>query len=69
MIVYKKRVATNKKEGSCKMEYLGNKDLIKLLKAGFLSARRCPAQVVLESYEWVKQQMEAIISCIRSIFT
>jgi len=49
MIVYKKRVATNKKEGSCKMEYLGNKDLIKLLKAGFLSARRCPAQVVLES--------------------
>jgi|GEM_PF-6157997 len=69
MIVYKKWVVSNKKVGSCKMEYLGNKDLIKLLKAGFLSSRRCPAEVVMESYEWVKQQMEAINSCIRSIFT
>ena len=58
MIVYKKWVVTNKKVGSCKMKYLGNKDLLKLHKTGFLSSRRCPAEVVLKSYKWAKQQRE-----------
>jgi len=29
-----------------------------LHKTGFLSSRRCPAEVVLKSYEWAKKQRE-----------
>jgi predicted Rossmann fold nucleotide-binding protein DprA/Smf involved in DNA uptake len=38
------------------MEYLGNKDILKHHKTGFLSSRKCPAEVVLKSYEWAKKQ-------------
>lgn len=38
------------------MEYFGNKDILKHHKTGFLSSRKCPAEVVLKSYEWAKLQ-------------
>jgi len=38
------------------MEYFGNKDILKHRKIGFLSSRKCTAEIVLKSYEWAKQQ-------------
>lgn len=40
------------------MEYFGNKDILKHHKTGFLSSRKCPAEVVLKSYEWAKRQRQ-----------
>ena len=40
------------------MEYLGNKNILKLEKTAFLCSQRCPADVVLRSYDWAKQQRE-----------
>jgi len=36
-------------------ESLGNKDLLTRPKTAFLCSRRCPASVVLLSYDWAKQ--------------
>uniref|UniRef100_UPI0040483566 hypothetical protein n=1 Tax=Roseivirga sp. TaxID=1964215 RepID=UPI0040483566 len=47
------------------MEYLGNKDILKQYKTGFLSSRKCPAEVVLKSYEWAKRQRSEF-NCIVS---
>jgi predicted Rossmann fold nucleotide-binding protein DprA/Smf involved in DNA uptake len=47
------------------MEYLGNKDILKHNKTGFLSSRKCPAEVVLKSYEWAKCQRSEL-NCIVS---
>lgn len=38
------------------MEYLGNKDILKHPKTGFLCSKKCPTKVVLKSYEWAKKQ-------------
>jgi predicted Rossmann fold nucleotide-binding protein DprA/Smf involved in DNA uptake len=38
------------------MVYLGNKDILKIQKTGFLCSRKCPAEIVLKSYEWAKHQ-------------
>lgn len=38
------------------MDYLGNKEILKLSKIGFLCSRKCPADVVLTSYAWAKEQ-------------
>jgi predicted Rossmann fold nucleotide-binding protein DprA/Smf involved in DNA uptake len=38
------------------MEHFGNRDILKHRKTGFLSSRKCPAEIVLKSYEWAKQQ-------------
>jgi predicted Rossmann fold nucleotide-binding protein DprA/Smf involved in DNA uptake len=38
------------------MEYLGNNNILNNNKIGFLSSRKCPAEVVLKSYDWAKQQ-------------
>lgn len=38
------------------MEYFGNIDILRHHKTGFLSSRKCPAEVVLKSYEWAKIQ-------------
>jgi len=38
------------------MEHFGNSDILKHRKTGFLSSRKCPAEIVLKSYEWAKQQ-------------
>ena len=45
------------------METLGNKDILNLLKTGFLSSQKCPAEIVLKSYDWAKKQRE-IGNCI-----
>lgn len=45
------------------MEYFGNKDLLIHHKLGFLSSRKCPAEVVLKSYEWAKKQ-RATENCV-----
>jgi len=40
------------------MEYLGNKDILKLHKTAFLCSQKCPADIVLKSYDWAKQQRQ-----------
>jgi predicted Rossmann fold nucleotide-binding protein DprA/Smf involved in DNA uptake len=41
------------------MNYLGNKDILKLETTAFLCSQKCPAEVVLKSYDWAKEQREA----------
>lgn len=38
------------------METWGNSDILKLKKTAFLSSQKCPAEVVLKSYDWAKEQ-------------
>jgi predicted Rossmann fold nucleotide-binding protein DprA/Smf involved in DNA uptake len=38
------------------MEYWGNIDILKLNKTAFLCSQRVPAQAVLNSYDWAKEQ-------------
>jgi predicted Rossmann fold nucleotide-binding protein DprA/Smf involved in DNA uptake len=38
------------------MEYFGNTEILKHHKTGFLSSRKCSAEIVLKSYEWAKKQ-------------
>jgi len=40
-------------------EFLGNRDLLKLTKVAFLCSRKCPASIVLKSYDWAIAQREA----------
>ena len=40
------------------MEYFGNKEIMKLEKTAFLCSQRCPAGIVLKSYDWAKRQRE-----------
>lgn len=41
------------------MEYWGNKKILTVKKTGFLCSRQCPANVVLKSYHWAKEQRQA----------
>jgi len=41
-----------------KLEYLGNKKLLKLHKIAFLCSRKTPATVVLNCYDWAIEQRE-----------
>ena len=38
------------------MHYWGNKKILKLNKTAFLCSQKCPAEVVLKSYDWAKEQ-------------
>ncbi|MBU1013303.1 MAG: DNA-binding protein [Bacteroidetes bacterium] len=40
------------------MEYIGNKDILKQNKIAFLCSQKCPAEVILRSYDWAKEQRE-----------
>jgi predicted Rossmann fold nucleotide-binding protein DprA/Smf involved in DNA uptake len=40
------------------MEHKGNINLINLQKTAFLCSQKCPAEVVLKSYDWAKHQRE-----------
>lgn len=40
------------------MEYIGNTDLLKHPKTAFLCSQKCPAEIVLRSYDWAKQQRD-----------
>lgn len=46
---------------------LGNKKNLKLYKVAFLCSRRCPATVVLKSYDWAIEQREKGV-CVISGF-
>ncbi len=37
---------------------LGNKDILELSKTAFLCSRKVPAQAILKSYDWAKEQRE-----------
>lgn len=41
------------------METWGNKDILKLENTAFLCSQKCPANVVLKSYDWAKEQRES----------
>ena len=38
------------------MNFLGNKDILNLEKTAFLCSRKVPAEIVLKSYDWAKEQ-------------
>lgn len=38
------------------MEYLGNQEILKHYKTAFLCSQKCPAEIVLNSYDWAKEQ-------------
>lgn len=40
------------------MEYLGNKEILKHHKTAFLCSRKCPANIILKSYDWAVEQRE-----------
>lgn len=40
------------------MDYYGNHDILQHPKIGFLCSRKCPAAVVLKSYDWAREQRE-----------
>ena len=40
------------------MEYLGKKDILQQHKTAFLCSQKVPAEIVLKSYDWAKQQRE-----------
>jgi predicted Rossmann fold nucleotide-binding protein DprA/Smf involved in DNA uptake len=50
-----------------KVEYLGNKDILKCHKVAFLCSRRCPAEIILKSYDWAIEQREKGV-CVISGF-
>jgi len=41
------------------MEYLGNNRILELYKTAFLCSRKVPAQIILKSYDWAKEQRKA----------
>jgi hypothetical protein len=45
------------------MNFIGKKDILNLEKTAFLCSRKVPAEIVLKSYDWAKQQREKSI-CI-----
>jgi len=38
------------------MKTWGNKEILKLNKTAFLCSQKCPAEIVLRSYDWAKEQ-------------
>ena len=38
------------------MAYMGNTDILKLHKTAFLCSRKVPAEIILKSYDWAKEQ-------------
>ena len=40
------------------MNYKGESRILKLQKTAFLCSQQCPAEVVLKSYDWAKEQRE-----------
>lgn len=48
------------------MKYWGNKDILKQEKTAFLCSQKCPADVVLKSYDWAKYKREEGVCIICS---
>lgn len=40
------------------MNYLGNKKILEQYKIAFLCSRKCPADIILKSYDWAIEQRE-----------
>jgi hypothetical protein len=40
------------------MKTWGNKEILKLNKTAYLCSQKCPAEIVLKSYDWAKEQRE-----------
>lgn len=40
------------------MKTWGNNEILKLNKTAFLCSQKCPAEIVLKSYDWAKEQRE-----------
>jgi len=49
------------------MEYLGNKEILKNCKIGFLCSRKVPANIILKTYDWAIEQRDNGI-CVVSGF-
>ena len=41
-----------------KLKYIGNKEILKQQKTLFLCSRKCPADIILKSLDWAKEQKE-----------
>lgn len=39
-------------------DYLGNREILKYHKIAFLCSRKCPASIILKSYDWAIEQRE-----------
>ncbi|MDM8515598.1 hypothetical protein QUF76_05310 [Desulfobacterales bacterium HSG16] len=51
------------------MTYFGNKKIIKNYKTAFFCSRKCPADIILRSFDWAKNKKgkgECVISCCHS---
>ena len=40
------------------MKTFGNNEILELNKTAFLCSQKCPAEIVLRSYDWAKEQRE-----------
>ena len=49
------------------LNYVGNKQLLENYKIAFLCSRKCPADIILKSYDWAIEQREKGV-CIISSF-
>lgn len=49
------------------LKFLGNKEILKQYKIGFLCSRKVPADIILKTYDWAKEQREKGV-CVVSGF-
>ena len=49
------------------LTYLGNKEILKEHKVGFLCSRKVPAEIILKTYDWAIEQREKGV-CVVSGF-
>ncbi|GJQ23030.1 MAG: hypothetical protein HBSAPP01_08200 [Candidatus Brocadia sapporoensis] len=49
------------------LHYIGNKQILKQYKIAFLCSRKCPADIILKSYDWAIEQREKGV-CVVSGF-
>ena len=51
------------------LHFLGNRDILKVHKTAFLCSRKCPADIIVKSYDWAIEQRKkgnCVISCFHS---
>lgn len=49
------------------LHYIGNKQILEHFKIAFLCSRKCPANIILKSYDWAVEQREKGV-CVISGF-
>ena len=50
------------------LHYIGNKQILEHYKVAFLCSRKCPADIILKSYDWAIEQREKGV-CVISGFS